>query len=160
ASELGSITITGPGANSRLAGFITNSGFGNDTQTVSTTGRLTVTGGSAAAQGNNFGTGIFHNRQGVQTINAGDIVVQGGTGGSIAGVRIGGFGGATPSATNLTMNVGGDLVLAGGAANNGVGLGSSAVSSQPNNINIHTGGNVVLNQGSGAGARIGGEATD
>jgi hypothetical protein len=289
-SELGSITITGPSANSRLAGFITNSGVGADTQTISTTGTIRVTGGTAAGQAANFNTGIFHNRQGQQTVSATDILIEGGasgsnngafissngpnpagpgggdqvvhvsgsitlngsetgtnnrafisanrnqtidgnpdivvhagasaitattnagivvntpgmlqtinarnialsnaasggvdsfagiigtnqvinatgnvtltggaSGGTLAGVRIGSAGGAVLLPTNLAMHVDGDLVLTGGAANNGVALGSSALSSQANNITITAGGSVILNQGSGAGARIGGALTD
>jgi filamentous hemagglutinin family protein len=290
-TENGSITITGPaGAGTGISGFVTNSGVGTETQTVSTSGVLRVTGGTALAQLPNLNSGIFHNRQGQQTITAADVVVEGGasgsgngafistngpnpggpgggdqvlhvsgsitlngsetgtnnralitanrnqtingnadivihsgasgisgttnaaiavntpgmqqtinarnitmsnaasggidsvagmfatnqvinasgnvtltgggSGGTLAGVRIGGAGGAVPQSTTLIMNIGGDLVLTGGAANNGVGLGSSAVSSQANNITIHAGGNVILNEGSGSGARIGGAVAD
>jgi filamentous hemagglutinin family protein len=287
-SEAGSITITGPAANNAFTGIVTNAALGAHTQTISTTGAIDVTAGFAPSQGSNFGTGIFHNRQGLQTVNAGSITVRGGTGGSnnvafistnpfsspsapggrdqvinvsgdiavlgsdagsnnrativanngtqiinaggdiiiragasgvsgstnasistntsgrqqtinarniaisgpvsggidsfasisgtnqlinttgnvtltggssggaLAGVRIGGVGGTAATPTNLTMHIGGDLVLTGGAAGNGVGLGSSAVSTQPNTISITAGGSVILNEGSGAGARIGG----
>jgi filamentous hemagglutinin family protein len=95
-----------------------------------------------------------------QIINAtGNVTLTGrGSGGALPGVRIGGFGGAVPTATNVVLNVGGDLVLTGGAGANGAAIGGSAVATQPNTISISAGGSVILNSGSGAGARIGSSA--
>ena len=75
------------------------------------------------------------------------------------GVRIGAPGG-TPLATDLTLNVGGNLVLNGGSAvDNGASIGSSgvAVPPTPNMIHIDAGGDVIMNAGnpSGTGVRIG-----
>ena len=86
------------------------------------------------------------------------------SGGTLPGVRIGGLGGGggAPSATNLMLTVGGDLILQGSTttANNGVGIGSTgAVDAPPvaNNITIDAGGNVILNAGNfdKSGVRIG-----
>ena len=63
------------------------------------------------------------------------------SGGSLPGIRIGGLGGggAAATGTNLTMNVGGDLVLTGGTlAGNGVGIGSTASPSAPALANFIT----------------------
>jgi hypothetical protein len=86
------------------------------------------------------------------------------SGGTLPGVRIGGLGGGggTPSATNLTLNVDGNLELKGSTttANNGVGIGSTGAAGAPpvaNNISIDAGGNVILTAGTleGSGVRIG-----
>ena len=84
------------------------------------------------------------------------------SGGDFPGVRIGGLGGGGSPATTtqLSLNVGQDLILSGGtAANNGVGIGSTVSLTAPpldNNITINAR-NVVLNSGTGEGAaaRIG-----
>ncbi|HEX6157660.1 MAG TPA: hypothetical protein VFZ54_16665, partial [Burkholderiales bacterium] len=85
------------------------------------------------------------------------------SGGDLPGVRIGGLAGNAPTATDLKLTVGGDLVLTGGtAANNGVGIGSTAApgTAFANNLTIDVGGNVILDAGSlpGTGARIGSSA--
>jgi hypothetical protein len=84
----------------------------------------------------------------------GDVSLFGGGGlGSLNGVRIGGIGGSTLGSTNLTLGVGGNLLLHGGSAN-GASLGSSAASTQANNIVVTATGNIVL-ESEGAGTRIG-----
>ena len=244
AGERGSITIVGPDANSRLAGFVsTPVGLGG-TQTVSTTGLLRVLGGGAS-QASNFQSGVFHNGRGAQTVNAGRIELQGGstgfnngafissgnpaihlgdqfitvtgdigiaagaggaasiasglpstlqvihahnidlsnavggtnsfasirggkqeihatgdvtlrafaTNGTDGGVRIGGL---SPNATDLDLYVGRDLILTGGsAADNNANIGSTGTAGVFNRIYIEAGRDVVLNSGSGSGARIG-----
>jgi filamentous hemagglutinin family protein len=244
AGERGSITIVGPDANSRLAGFVsTPAGLGG-TQTVSTTGLLRVLGGGAS-QASNFQSGVFHNGRGAQTVNAGRIELQGGstgfnngafissgnpaihlgdqfitvtgdiviaagaggaasiasglpstlqvihahnidlsnavggtnsfasirggkqeihatgdvtlrafaTNGTDGGVRIGGL---SPNATDLDLYVGRDLILTGGSApDNNANIGSTGSAGVFNRITIDAGRDVVLNSGSGSGARIG-----
>ena len=95
----------------------------------------------------------------------GDVTLTGNaSGGNLAGVRIGGVGGAGATATNVTLNVGGDLVLTGGSvAGNGVGIGSTAALGAPpfeNIVVINAQGSVILNSGvAGSGARIGSPQT-
>ena len=94
-------------------------------------------------------------RQAITT--AGNVSLYGGGGdGPVNGVRIGGIGGTTLGPTNLTLNVGGNLLLRGGTAN-GASLGSSGASTQANTISV-TAGNITL-ESEGAGARIGANAT-
>ena len=86
------------------------------------------------------------------------------SGGDLPGVRIGGLAGAAPTATDLVLSVGGDLVLSGGSApNNGVGIGSTAAPGVPalrNDIAIDVQGNVILNSGvASSGVRIGSPQT-
>lgn len=118
----GSITIEGSAANQRISGFISNPGFGGS-QTVSTSGTLSIVGGSASAQPSNFPAGIFHNGTGQQTISAQSIVLQGGATGSGNSAQIGANNG-----TQL-VNAGSiDMVGGIGGANNtallrsGIGL--------------------------------------
>ena len=87
------------------------------------------------------------------------------SGGTLPGVRIGGLAanavtGSPATATDLDLLVGGNVELNGGtAANNGVGIGSTAAVGPAfaNTITIDAGGNVILNAGTaeGTGARIG-----
>jgi filamentous hemagglutinin family protein len=87
----------------------------------------------------------------------GDVVMSGDAStGQLNGTRIGGL--ANPAGpTDLTLIVGGSLVMSGGSAPfSGSGIGSSAGSSpQPNNIDITVKDDVILNSGAGSGARIG-----
>jgi filamentous hemagglutinin family protein len=135
--ENGSITIIGSAANSRLAGMVSQPGVGG-TQDVSTSGNLSITGGSASAQPNNFPAGIFHNGTGQQTINAQSIVLQGGATGAGNSAQIG--------ANNGTQVVNaGSISLTGGALGTGnstqlrASLGSQSISA----------GQMMLTAGSG-----------
>ncbi len=76
------------------------------------------------------------------------------------GARIGGMGGASPTATNLTLTVGNDLTLTGGSVA-GALLGSNRLGGQPTTIIATAGGDITLNPGiaSGAGSRIGSPAS-
>jgi filamentous hemagglutinin family protein len=177
----GSVALQGGPSGSGNGAFI-NSNFGGD-QTLNVSGDIVI----AAGAGGNAGILGSGSRQ--QTIFADNIrltnsaggaiesvgFIQGGhqeihaagdvtltaraAGGALPGVRIGGSAG---SPTDLRLFVGGDLVLTGGtAANNGVGIGSSAsVGGLANEITIEAGGSVILNSGtaSGTGARIGSPA--
>jgi filamentous hemagglutinin family protein len=112
--ESGSISIVGPAGNQRLAGIVSQPGAGNS-QWVSTSGSLSVVGGSAPAQLTNFPSGILHNGTGVQAINAQSIVLQGGSAGANNSAQIG--------ANNGTQLVNaGSIVLTGGEG----GAGNSA----------------------------------
>ena len=91
-------------------------------------------------------------RQVVNTLGNVSIFGSGGPGGS-NGARIGGIGGTTLGPTNLTLNVGGNLLLRGGTVN-GASLGSSGASTQANTITVNATGDVTL-ESQGAGARIG-----
>ena len=113
--------------------------------------------------GNNSVAAIQGANQAITT--TGDVTLTGNaSGGNLAGVRIGGLGGAGATATNVTLNVGGDLVLTGGSvAGNGVGIGSTAALGGPpfeNIVVINAQGNVILNSGvAGSGVRIGSPQT-
>ena len=177
----GSVVLEGGPSGLGNGAFI-NSSFGGD-QTLNVSGDIVI----AAGAGGNAGILASSSRQ--QTIFADNIsltnsagggidsvgFIQGGhqeihaagdvtltaraSGGALPGVRIGGSAG---SPTDLRLFVGGDLVLTGGtAANNGVGIGSTAsVGGLANEIAIEAGGSVILNSGtvSGTGARIGSPA--
>ncbi|HVJ24875.1 MAG TPA: hypothetical protein VM756_13165, partial [Burkholderiales bacterium] len=117
--ETGSIAITGPATNSAFTGIVTNAALGAHTQTISTTGAINVTAGFAPSQGSNFGTGIFHNRQGLQTVNAGSIALRGGTGGSNNVAFISTNAASSPSAPggrDQLINVSGDIAVLGSDA--------------------------------------------
>jgi trimeric autotransporter adhesin len=117
AGENGSITIVGPDANSRLAGFVSNP-VANGTQTISTSGTLRVTGGRAN-QASNFQSGVFHNGSGAQTVNAARIELEGGSSGVNNGAFIASGGGGNPAnAGAQTVNATGDIVITGGAGGN------------------------------------------
>ena len=115
--------------------------------------------------GNNSVAAILARNQLINT--TGDVTMTANaSGGDLPGVRIGGLGGGggTGTSTNLTLNVGGDLVLTGGSvAGNGVGIGSTAAVGPAfdNNITINApNGSVILNSGvAGSGVRIGSAAS-
>jgi len=89
----------------------------------------------------------------------GDVSLAGGTAtGTLSGARIGGVGGTSPTNTDLTLSVGGNLHLTGGdAAGNGSSIGSSVAGlTQTSNLRITATGDVILDSGSAAGVRIGG----
>ena len=170
----GSIAITGGAAGTgNRAGFVTNAN-----QTINGNPDILLAGGAGGIANNAFiqATGSnslqaiharnvrLHAGAGIDassTLNAarqvistsGDVSLVGSGGaGTLNGVRIGGVG-ATLGSTNLTLDVGGNLLLQGGTAS-GVSLGSSAASTQSNNITVRAAGNVSL-ESEGAGARIG-----
>lgn len=67
------------------------------------------------------------------------------------GVRIGGVGGAAPSATSLRLNVDGGLTMTGGSvARAGAGLGNTRGFTGTTDISVNVGGDVVLNGGTTA----------
>ncbi len=91
-------------------------------------------------------------RQVISTL--GNVSLFGGSGaGAINGTRIGGIGVPTLGPTNLTLNVGGNLLLSGGSVN-GASLGSSGASTQANTITVTAAGDITL-ESLGGGARIG-----
>jgi autotransporter-associated beta strand protein len=151
----GGITITGGasgGATGNTNSAFLQAGLGRN-QTISAAS-LTLTSGAGGIDNSAVIAGS------VQTITTtGNISINGSSGGGSApGPRIGGQGGGSPAGpTNLTMSIGGDLILTGGSAtNNAATIGSVASTpSQANNITITAGGSVILDQDSGAGARIG-----
>ena len=115
--EQGSITITGPAANGASASIVSRPGLGG-TQTISTSGLLSITGGTAPSQ--TFTSGVFHNGSGPQTITASDISIVGGPGGSGNRAQIGSFGGGVPANAGLqAINVaGGEIFVRGSDVGN------------------------------------------
>jgi filamentous hemagglutinin family protein len=120
-------------------------------------GNITLQAGAAGQE--NFAGMLAPN----QTITAlGGVLLTGGgsltslDGTSGGGARIGGLAGGVPSATNLTLSVGNDLVLTGGSVS-GASLGSNRVGGQITNIIVDADGDITLNPGSvaTAGSRIG-----
>jgi filamentous hemagglutinin family protein len=107
--QSGSITMIGPAVNTRSALITSNSGFPGNSQTLSTSGTLSVTGGSAPAQVPNNPSGVFHNSTGPQTIAAANIAIQGGTAGTGNSALI-----SVPGGGNQQINVSGDITLTGG----------------------------------------------
>lgn len=85
------------------------------------------------------------------TVHGDLAIVARGSGGSPTvggGARIGGLGGAAPSATNLALDVGGNLTMtAGSVSGTGVSLGGNIVDDLPSNVAATVGGNVTLNGG-------------
>jgi filamentous hemagglutinin len=145
AGEQGSITIVGPAANAAAASIVSNSGPGG-TQTISTSGLLSITGGSAPNQ--TLTSGVFHNGSGAQTITATGISVTGGPGGNGNRAQIGSFGGGVPAnAGHQILNVaGGEISLRGSDA------GSMNVASIFSNADQTINGNPDLVLVSGASA--------
>ena len=146
AGQSGSITIVGTAANNTIAGVVTNSGIGSDTQTITTSGTISVTGGSAPTQGASFNSGIFHNRQGQQRITAANIVVQGGSGGSGNGAFISSLNGGD----QVVDVAGGSISITGGNSGSGNVAGITTLSTGNQQISV-AGGNITLN-GGGAGS--------
>jgi hypothetical protein len=176
----GAITIVGGAAGSNNRALILSSG----NQTINGNPDITLQGG---ASGSDNGVGIIASGlTKTQTIHAKNIALVSGSGGvnnsvaisapkqlinttgdltmtggasigQFSGTRIGGLGGNTLSATDLTMNIGGNLLMSGGSAQfNGASIGSTLSSpALPNSITINAVGDVVLNSGTAAGARIG-----
>lgn len=120
-TQSGSITLTGGSATNAFVGIVTDSGTGPQTQSISTTGALRIAGAQAPAQ--NTGTGIFHNRQGQQTIRAGSIDILAGASGSGNGAFL-----ATNNGADQRIEVAGGhiRVIAGqGGANNTASLNTN-----------------------------------
>jgi hypothetical protein len=112
-AQQGSITIVGPAANSTTASIVSSAAPGG-AQNIETSGLLAITGGTAPNQ--TFGSGIFHNGSGVQTITAADVSVTGGPGGSGNRAQIGSFGGGVPAnAGNQVLNVAGGQISVRGS---------------------------------------------
>ena len=147
--ERGSITIVGPDANSRLAAIQTNPVVAG-TQTVSTSGTISVTGGRAAPQLANFQSGIFHNGSGLQTVNAARIELQGGPSGANNGAFISVLGGGVAANAGAQMiNVTGDISIAGDAG------GNAAISNLGNRKQTIFADNIHLTNSAGGGNNSG-----
>jgi len=154
------ITITG-GASGGLdlesnnAGIFANSGL----QTI-TSGNLTISAGA----GGFTNAGFMQAPSQIINVN-GNLVLSGGgsTTGAVngSGAGLGGRGGASATATNLSLTVTGDATLNGGSvANAGSSIGSGNLGGQPTDMTITIGGNLTLNPGTVAGARIGSPASN
>jgi filamentous hemagglutinin family protein len=125
-SQSGSITLIGSSATNAFVGITTEGGSGPQTQSISTTGALRIAGAQAPAQ--NTVTGIFHNRQGQQTIRAADVDVVAAASGLNNGVFINVNGGADQ---RIEMAGGTIRVISGqGGANNTAGIGNQASGNQ------------------------------
>jgi hypothetical protein len=136
--ESGSIAIVGADIDTRFAAISTNAGFPG-TQTVSTSGALTVTGGNAPQA---FSSGIAHNSSGPQTVTAASITLQGGLSGRGNGVEIRSASGDQV----ITVTGGGTLALqGGGGTDNFARIRANAASQQ---INV-AGGAIVITGGDG-----------
>jgi hypothetical protein len=147
------------------------------TQTVKTTGALSVLGGSAGGSTN---SGVFQNQAGIQTVSAGSITLQGATGVDNGGAFIrntGGGGDQSITATggairisagasglsnragiqtngNQTINGNPDILLTGGtsgAGNNDAGTDNAALitANAPGKSQRIYAGNVTINAGAG-----------
>jgi len=179
----GSITITGGDGGSNNRAGIGSSG----NQTISGNPDITLVGGAGGGElGSNNVFITANGPTKTQTINARNITVAAGAGGvnnsagisapkqvinttgnlimtgaastgQFSGTRIGGLGGNTLSATDLTMSIGGDLLMTGGTAEfNGASIGSTlSTPALPNLISINVAGDVVMTSGTAAGTRIG-----
>src|SRR5262249_28430609 len=101
-----SITITGGTTNGRLASFQTTQSTGS--QSVSTTGEIKVTGGSASAQ--TLTSGIFHLGTGTQTVSAATITLNRGASGNghsaLISSQVTTSGAQTITANNITLKGG------------------------------------------------------
>ena len=143
--QTGSITIQGGTGAGKFANIGINSGPA--TQTISTSGTLSLIGGSAAGgtvpcADAGMCVQIYNNTTGLQSINAKGIILQGGASGLDNSTSIGGNG--------QSFSVGsGGIQIGGGAA----GTGNSASINQnaltgSQSITV-TGGNVALTGGAG-----------
>ena len=146
AGEAGSISIVGAAGQNALTGFLTNPAPGG-TQTISTTGQISIQGGSAAAQNFNTPAGIFHNGSGQQTINAAGISLAGGNAGNTNAALINALGGGVPAnAANQVFNVGADGIrIAAGAVGSGNRAGIFGSATQTFNVD----GDITITGGAG-----------
>ena len=176
-------------ANIYLVGGSANGGFVNlgagGNQTISATGEIGITGGTAPSGSS---TGIGNSGSGLQHItanhmfitagasgNANGISVNEAPGGSIlfdvgsGGLQVSGGAGANSGVTigtfndntNLTVNVtgGGGITLQGGAGTlSGVGIGlvGSSSSGKTATVSLSTTGNLAILGGAGGGVTVGG----
>ena len=147
AGEQGSITLTGPDSFSGFVGITTQSGLGAETQSVSTSGALRVLGGNAPAKSSSTPTGIFHNRQGTQSVSAAGIEIRGGASGIGNHAFVNSNGGGDQEVA-LT----GALELHGDAGGNaGMGVNPGAFSSRRGHQTIDAGSILLTNALGGGG---------
>jgi hypothetical protein len=125
-TEQGSIMIVGPSTNLNAATLSTRPTSAG-TQKVSTTGLLSITGGSAPSQ--TFVTGLLHAGGGQQTVEAGSVELRGGptagTSGNTAFILLSSN---TPAGVsgNQLIDVKGDFTIAGGVGGDALVHGSVA----------------------------------
>ncbi len=135
----GSITLTGPAADSRLVDLTSQLG---GTQTISTTGALTISAGTAPTNG--FSTSISNNFNGLQHVTANSVALFGGATGTNNRASISAFAGQT-------LDVGsGGLTLTGGSGaggGNSVNIGQSGATAAQQTINLIGGGNILITGG-------------
>ena len=131
----GSITIVGTAVNGPSSS-ISSRTFPDGTQTVTTSGLLSVTGGTAPSQTSS--AGIFHNGSGEQTVNAARIELRGGAAGNNNAAQIVSVGGGVPAnAGAQNVKVSGDLVIEGGAGGNAGLVGPTSRLQRIRANNIH-----------------------
>ena len=137
AGESGSVTVVGPATAN--AAQISTAGSVGGTQSISTSGQLTIAGGSSSTFS---AASILHGGSGQQSIAAGAISITGGeTGNRNAGTLVSGGGG------DQTIDVGGDFRITAGSA----GTGNRASVSSNGNQTINVGGDLVITGGAGGG---------
>jgi filamentous hemagglutinin family protein len=141
--EQGSITVYGTaqsGAGNAL--ILTLAGAGGS-QSVSTSGALSVLGGSAPG---NSATGIFANQAGgTQTINAGSILLQGGDAGSGNSAQIG----ANSGSQAINAGAGGITLRGGATGGNNFAMINQASTDPAAAQTVISDGPVLLEGGSG-----------
>jgi filamentous hemagglutinin family protein len=112
--QSGSITVLGPDAG--MVPFATIAARGEGGQTVSTSGKISILGGSATFGGGTVG--FFNDGPGQQTVGAGSIELRGGPGGSGPGVFLNSNGGG-----DQVIDVAGSIEVIGGTGRNaGIGV--------------------------------------
>ena len=151
----GSVNLRGGEGGANNGAFINIAGPGGGvgrTQTIDA-GTIDIVSGA-----NSF-VAISAAKQIITTV--GDLRITGNPGDGVvpSGARIGGAGGAVSGPTDLTLRVGGDLLLTSGGTNNSATIGASpppaGVAPSPHVIDIQAQGDVILRASAKIGARIG-----
>ena len=147
--QLGNIQVRGGVTDGKVSNIYNASG----TQTISTTGTLTVVGGTASGLSgspsacSNVGACAIVDNQSAsgQTITAGGLVVQGGSSG---GYNIGAIQALISGATQaITVTGGGTIALTGGSGSNGNNQASIYTQGSAQNIDFSAGGALQVTGG-------------
>lgn len=155
-AQLGGIQVVG-GTTETKSAFLSNTAGGSN-QTISTTGTISIVGGSAllaAVEGNGALGFIYNNGVSNQTVTANAISMVGGSGGSFNQAVLGGEG-----SQFITVGAGG-IALTGGSGTgirNIAGINQKAAAGTQS-ITVNNGGSIVLQGGNASGIGVPGNGS-
>ncbi|MDB5808717.1 MAG: hypothetical protein JWN94_839 [Betaproteobacteria bacterium] len=149
-AQAGSITIVG-GVTDNLSARISSGNTGTGIQTISTSGTLTMIGGTAPTTGSQ--AQIFASASAgqavAQSITANAISMTGGASGTLNRADLSTSSTVSTATQNITVGTGGISLTGGGGTNNTAQIRQNSANATAQTITVNAGGAIVLTGGTG-----------